>query len=194
VAIRGDHLAHVTDLRLYYCHTDVVRAVLASPHMTRVDDLLLRIDRARADWPTEQLAVLVGSLVAPRVRRLVVDLETPAEAVAFARPGAWPSLSELFVRSGLPLGGPGHDALGEVLSVLAGADFLGGLESIELYLEGPLAGDPLVGPAVEAALLRLLRALDPDRVRFLGLVPVCGHSAAVGELVAERFGGKVVVP
>ena len=199
-AIRGEHLANVTSLGLIYCNTDVVRGALGSPHMARVDELELRFDRAaRPDWPVEQLAVLAGSLVAPRLRRLVVELGSPGEAVVLARPGAWPSLSELVVHSGLPLGGAGGEMLGDLLTVLAGADFLGGLESLGLYLDGPLSGDdgaPVVGPAVEAGLLRLLRALDPGRLRFLGLNPILAYlpCPAVSELVAERFGGKVVAP
>ena len=193
-AIRGAHLEHVTSLRLRHCHTEVVRAVLESPHMARVDELTLFTDRARADWPAEQLSVLTGSLVAARVRRLVLELDTPAEATVFARPGAWPSLSELVVRSGLHLAGEGGAVLGEVLSVLAGADFLGRLESLGLYMDGPAIGHAGHHPAVEAGLLRLLRALDPGRLRFLDLGPVYGRSAAVSELVAERFGGKLVAP
>jgi uncharacterized protein (TIGR02996 family) len=193
-AIAGDHLRRLEHLGLVGCTPDPVRAVLASAHLAGVTDLNLVADRTHAGWAEDLLRVLLASPLAPALVSLGVSLVNRGEAVVLAGAHRLTRLSRLTVRTGTD-GRPGADAgASEVITALADAAVVGQLEWLNLDLWRGATGDRTpIHPAVEAAILRLLAALDPDRLRFLGLDGTQHDHPRVAGLIAARFADKVVM-
>jgi uncharacterized protein (TIGR02996 family) len=192
VALAGEHLRHVEQLRVTGCRPEPVATILASPHLGGVTDLTLFPDRTHLGWAENQLRTLLASPLAPRLTSLTVELFTEGEAAVFAGARRLDALAGLSVRT--QLGEPGVDyGAGEVITTLAGAPLVGRLESLTLEFVSVVDRHLLVTPAVEGAVVRLLEALDPDRLRFLGLHGVPRDHPRFAALIAARFGDKVVV-
>jgi uncharacterized protein (TIGR02996 family) len=180
-AIAGEHLRPIRRLRLFHCRTDAVQAITASTHLPEVTDLDLQADRSHPEWPLEQNDILADSPLASRLERLTVHLARLDEAGAIIRPDGFARLTDLTVR----LEATAMADWAGALETLAGAPFISRLESFTL---DPWPTTPGIPPEAEPALLRILGALDPDRVKRIDLRRGVAASPAVAELLAERFG------
>jgi uncharacterized protein (TIGR02996 family) len=192
VALAGDHLHHVEHLRVTGCRPEPVATILASPHLGGVTDLTLFPDRTHLGWAEDQLRTLRESPLAPRLTALTVALFTEGEAAVLAEARRLEALARLTVHARLGEDGVDYGA-DEVVTTLAGAPFVGRLESLTLDFARTVGRHHPVTPAVEEAVVRLLGALDPDRLRFLDLDGTPRDHPRIAGLIAARFGDKVVV-
>src|SRR5262249_15161014 len=100
-AIAGEHLRSVRRLVLFELHADAVREITASPHLPGVTDLTLVPPGLtlphRGGGAVEQLRILVGSSMAPRLERLCVNLGNREEAAALGSADVFARLTRLVV-------------------------------------------------------------------------------------------------
>jgi uncharacterized protein (TIGR02996 family) len=192
--IHGEHLGHVARLALNRCQTEVVQETLSSPDLPRLTELVIDFDTSRAGWGTEQIREVSESPAADRLESLTVGLTHPDEARVVARSRRFGRLKELVLDAG-GLGNYGEDRTAGAVAALARADWVGQLAAFTLRL-GRNARDadtyPL-HPTVESAVLKLIAALDPDRLRFLDLDGLPAEHPRIGEAVAARFGTRVAL-
>lgn len=190
--VAGDHLAYVTQFQVVGCRPEPVAAILASPHLAAVTDLTLVPDRSRARWAEDQLLILLASPPAPRLTALTVELFTESEAALFAGADRLDALAGLTVRTRLVEAGVDYGAE-EVIGALAAAPFLDRLESLTLDFARKGTGRGPAPPAVEAAIVRLLDALNPARLRHLDLDGTHAANPRIAEAAAARFGVGVLL-
>jgi uncharacterized protein (TIGR02996 family) len=192
VALAGEHLRNLEHLRVSGCRPEPVPTILASPHLGGVTALTLFPDRSRIGWGEEELRALLASPLAPRLASVTVALFTQDEAAVLAETRRLGALTGLTVR--LRLGERGVDyGADEVLAILTGAPFIGRLESLTLDCSRKTLGYRPVPPAVELAIVRLLEALDPARLRFLDLDGIPATHPRIAAMSAARFGDRVGV-
>ncbi len=187
-AIDGDHLRHVTELALVACPAEPVRAVLASPHLDLVTDLSLVPDATHPGWAEDQLQAVLASPVAPGLASLEVSLPGQSAAGVLAESRRLTRLTRLTVLPGTP-----DDGAAGVIGVLAGAAVVGQLEGLRVKFttHDPVTGHPhRFYPTVEEAILRLLDALDPKRLRHLDLDATAMILPRITERIAARFGDR----
>jgi uncharacterized protein (TIGR02996 family) len=84
--IDGEHLHGVRELSLLGTNTAAVRAVAASPHLPRLEELSLRPDRSNAAWAVELYRTYAASPLAGRVKQLQVVIRSTEEVEALHGP------------------------------------------------------------------------------------------------------------
>lgn len=194
LTIGGEHLRHVSRLALTECHTEVVRETLSSAFLPGLTALEIRFDTVRAGWGVEQIRTVAESAAADRLESLTVGLTHLDEATVFAPPGRFGRLTELTVRTD-GLHNYGEEHLAGAIVRLARAACAEQLMSLTLGL-GRHVGDryahPL-HPTVESAIVELLKALNPERLRFLDIDGTQHDHWRIARIIAARFGDKAIV-
>jgi uncharacterized protein (TIGR02996 family) len=103
-AIDGPHLNGLRSLELGYCVDALLDAVGRSPHLSRIEELRLALERSNSVAGLQPHQALAATPLVGRVKRLSVELAVPAEPRALAA-GSYENLTALDVRVHRPLDG-----------------------------------------------------------------------------------------